>query len=559
MRRPAGNKTKRAPGRSASPAHGADEEAQHLLAEAFERYTALFDFLPLPLLTLDRVGLIREVSQATLELFSSERNRLLGMPLTSLVVKNDRTAARKHVFQCRRAAGGAVTTELSLSLPAGGVRAVQLVSRRTTSGPEAYWTALVDVTEEKQAHAERQRLQELQQEVRRASEAKDLFISVLSHELRSPLTAIAAVAGTLEQGDINTQQRRELGRILRRNALAQSRLIDDLGDLTRVMRKKLRIDRAPTDLRDVVRDILGTLASDIAARKLAVSVELGASHHVVLGDEMRLRQVFWNLIHNALKFTPAGGSVGVRSWNTQGRVIVEVSDTGAGIEEAELERLFQPFEQGGVRASVGLGLGLPIAKGIVELHGGAIFVASAGRGRGARFLVELATLPQGARGDVMPVVRDSAVRLLPAMVPEKPARIARRILLVEDNPDIAQLLSGALGAAGYHVEVAASIQSALSMDHDVDVLLSDLQLPDGSGLELVRRLRRRRNLTAIALSGYGSPDDVRASRDAGFSAHLKKPIDTSDLVAAIEAVLSAPRESRRRLPGRHNVHRSGRA
>jgi PAS domain S-box-containing protein len=513
-------------------------EAHRQLEDARDRYVELYDFSPVPLLTVDRVGLIREVSQGVLDLFVTSRGHLLGLPLASLAIERDRSLVRKHVLRCRT--GGhkdTVTLGVSLALPDGATHPVKLVSRQTAAGREAYLTALVDETERKGREADRERLREAERAARQASEAKDLFISVLSHELRSPLTAISAAAGALERGEVEPMGLVQLARTLRRNVAIQSRLVDDLLDVTRVMRRKLRIERRPTDLHEIAQEVLATLEADLQARKLAVHVELHAGRHNVLGDGLRLHQVFWNLLHNAIKFTPPGGTVCVRSWNKDRRIVVEVSDTGVGMAPELLESLFRPFEQAASGSPLGLGLGLAITKGIVELHDGQIVAASPGVGRGTRFVIELDLCDQALPAVAAPPLALAAVEPAPTRVAEsdEPRPRTPRILIVDDNPDIAQLLGNALAAVGYQVDVATSFAAAVIKDFaKVDLVVSDVELADGSGLELVRQVRAQRKLAAIALSGYASPDDVRASRDAGFAAHLKKPIDMPVLLAAIE-------------------------
>jgi CheY-like chemotaxis protein len=271
---------------------------------------------------------------------------------------------------------------------------------------------------------------------------------------------------------------------------------------------------------------------DIEARGLHFDVDLGpAAPYWIEADVARLQQVFWNLLKNAIKFTPHGGCVGVRCRSERGQVVAEVNDSGIGIDEAALPRIFNAFEQAErsiTRQFGGLGLGLTISKALVEMHGGTIEVASEGRDKGATFRVRL---PLTA----------------PAGQPEAPARPAPpprsrrplRILLVEDHGATARLIRTLLGLEGHTVETAGDVATALKLagQHDFDLLLSDLGLPDGSGHDLLRQLREGgHRFPGIALSGYGREDDIRRSYEAGFAAHLTKPASREAVVEIVAAV-----------------------
>jgi two-component system CheB/CheR fusion protein len=269
------------------------------------------------------------------------------------------------------------------------------------------------------------------------------------------------------------------------------------------------------------------LAPEAVGRHQSLSIDLEAVRHQVDGDAARLRQVFTNLLKNAAKFTPEGGHIAVRSWNHGGRVIVEVADDGMGIEPAALSRIFERFEQAdGSTAAGGLGLGLAICRGMIELHGGKISAHSAGLGHGARFLVEL---PATA----------AAVPAQPLQA-RRPARRAARggeILVVEDEPDLAEALLEVLASEGYHARAVATAREALAADLEhVQVVISDLGLPDLDGRLLVERLKAKHHLKAIALSGYGTEADVLSSQAAGFDHHLTKPVEMDVLLGAIDRV-----------------------
>ena len=387
-------------------------------------------------------------------------------------------------------------------------------------------------------------------EVRAANDAKDQFLATLSHELRTPLTPVLAIVAGLQEDERARGLRRELD-VIRRNVELEARLIDDLLDLTRITRGKLELSFGPTDARQVLMHALQTCARDLSARKLQLSTVLSAEDHGVSADGPRLTQVFWNLIRNAVKFSPEGGSVRVRSWNDDGWLAVEVSDTGIGIGPETLPRIFDAFEQGQrsiTRRYGGLGLGLAISKAILELHGGTVSAASEGRDRGASFTVRLPLSSGPARP--VPSWREAA------MSPEDAAGAdlsGLRILLVEDHEDTADAMADLLDARGYRVTVARTLAEARAAavaaetagtagDTGFDLLVSDLGLPDGSGHELMRELSARYGLRGIALSGYGMQEDLRKSRQAGFERHLTKPVSPQALESAIRQVVR-PRPS----------------
>ena len=368
----------------------------------------------------------------------------------------------------------------------------------------------------------------------RASQAKDRFLATLSHELRNPLAPVLATVCLLQQdADLDADTQDSLG-VIRRNCEVEARLIDDLLDVTRIVRGKVELSHHPVDLSTIIEHAVEVCRPDIDARKLEFGVDLTGRPYVVNADAGRMQQVFWNLIKNAVKFTPAGGCVGIacRRASEGGAVIVEITDSGVGIQPAALPSIFNAFEQGGAETTRhfgGLGLGLTICKAIVELHGGSITAQSQGTGKGAKFTVRLPLLVAGQ--DVVEKAaaatkRDQIIHPL-------------RILLVEDHGDTARIMRRLLMGDGHQVKTAGDVATALQMINqcEFDLLLSDLGLPDGSGLDLMRTLRQRgKTLPGIALSGYGQEQDVNQSRAAGFAKHLTKPVNLVQLEEAIAAV-----------------------
>jgi two-component system CheB/CheR fusion protein len=393
---------------------------------------------------------------------------------------------------------------------------------------------VLDITERKAAEqaleAAMASAQQAKAAAEQASKAKDHFLAVLSHELRNPLNPVLATASMLRDDprfDADTHEQLE---IICRNAELEARLIDDLLDVTRIERGKIELHREPLDLGTIIRHAAEVCMPDIEGRELEFGINLPDGPYVIDADPVRLQQVIWNLLNNAIKFTPKGGCVGIRCRrDAEGCVVAQVSDSGEGIEAGVLPRLFNAFEQGGrktTRQFGGLGLGLAISRSIAQLHGGTLTADSEGKGQGATFTLCLPLLP--------------AEITICAIDPAGPAPGAvtapLRILLVEDHGDTARVMRRLLCAQGHQVHNAADVAMALKLvdEHPFDLLLSDLGLPDGSGLDLMRTLRQRgQTLPGIALSGYGQEQDIQQSHDAGFAAHLVKPVDLPRLKEAI--------------------------
>jgi two-component system CheB/CheR fusion protein len=505
-----------------------------LLEETADRYADLYDFAPVSFATIDRTGMIRQINRRACALAGMERGKLLGAPLKFVFDPSDRDTFLQYLRRCRRGNGAPIT--LTVRRPDGTKVPVELVTRRPPGSKESYRIALLDVSERWNADVKQLAMDEVSRAARQTSLARDQFVAMLSHELRTPLTPLIATLSLLERDPPpEAEELKKLAALLRRNLLAEARLIDDLLDVSRITYGKLTVKREPMSLHAAARNAFEVFAAELAVRKLCTTVELEAEHDLVAGDPVRLRQVFLNIVKNAIKFTKPGGRISLRSWNRGDVVAVEVSDSGVGISAADLERLFTPFEQGRVAPeSGGLGLGLAIAKSVMTLHGGEISASSMGPDRGARFVVELQTI-EGPPAE--------AAKAAPSLPQANGHRAAPRILLVEDNEDTAEALSLGLGSIGYEVRVARSIGAAIAGDlDDIDLVISDLSLPDGRGWDLVRQLRTISPVRAIALSGYGSDEDVAASKEAGFDLHLTKPVELSALAAAIAQVIGERHE-----------------
>jgi HAMP domain-containing protein/signal transduction histidine kinase/ActR/RegA family two-component response regulator len=369
------------------------------------------------------------------------------------------------------------------------------------------------------------------EEKARSNLAKDQFLAMLSHELRTPLTPVLASALALESEPELPTDIRESLQMIRRNVELEARLIDDLLDLTRIDRGKVQLNFEIVDAHTLLQSALKICQPEIDRKHLRPSLNLSAKRVHMRADPARLQQIFWNLINNAVKFTPPNGQITITTTNDSGEKLrVEIADTGMGIEPEALPKIFDAFEQGGRTQLGGLGLGLAISKTLVEAHKGTITAQSDGRNKGSKFAL------------VFPTCEKVEAQIAPTLSPSFAERQPMRILLVEDHEDTNRSLTNLLRRRGYHVQSALTFQSALelSVKEKFDVLISDLGLPDGSGLDLIQKLASKPPL-GIALTGFGMEKDIRKSREVGFQHHLVKPIDLNKLDALIqESAAAAP-------------------
>ena len=510
-------------------------DSQRALEEARDRYAELFDFAPIPYVVVDTAGMIREANLSMARMVNLERGLLIGSPLFVHVAPPDRRSVLEHLARCRRSEAR-VDTEITLIARGGTEHRVQLASApalSSRSGTNLFHTAIIDLSERQRAEEERTRARDEQQRLRHeeslaraASEAKDRFLAMLSHELRTPLTPILfALEAVTSRAEVPGALRSTL-EMIRRNVLLETRLIDDLLDMTRIVQGRMSIMPEIVDAHELVNDVVVLCRDELRTADIGFTVQPAARGHHVCADPVRFQQVLWNLLRNAIRNTPASGEVVLRTENTvPGWFSVSVSDTGRGIDPARLAAIFTFFEQDeeARKRGIGLGLGLAISKAIVELHGGRISGASQGLGCGATFQVELPSVSA-------PAVAPGIARSAPHGV-----KHPTTILLVEDNEDSAAAMAELLRLHGYVVKVAASVHDALNLAEEADVLVSDIALPDGSGHDLMRELSARQHaIPGIALSGYGTVDDIRRSTEAGFEHHIVKPVEPSRLLEAIE-------------------------
>jgi PAS domain S-box-containing protein len=361
------------------------------------------------------------------------------------------------------------------------------------------------------------RLLESRNELELANQSKDRFLATLSHELRTPLMPVLTTLSAWESLDLPPSIQSDI-HLLRRNVELEARLIDDLLDLNRIIKGKLALSPEVVDVHTLIQNVITMYQSEIRGKKVTLAIHLEAQRSHTQADPVRLQQVFWNILKNAVKFTPEGGTIHISSRDEQQRLVLQFRDSGIGMSKETLKDVFLPFQQGPANISRnygGLGLGMSIAKALLDAHNGDISAQSEGTGHGATFTLSLPTVDAPAHVDAVSLSGDGTNNL------------PLNILLVEDHIDTADVLSRLLRMKGHHVQTAGSMAIALDLAQreSFDVILSDIGLPDGTGIDLIRALRRHSQIPAIALTGFGMEDDISRCVEAGFTTHLTKPVN----------------------------------
>jgi signal transduction histidine kinase/CheY-like chemotaxis protein len=474
------------------------------LEASVTRYSELYDFAPVGYITLDARSTMLEMNLVASTLLGKDRARLIGQRFAQWVTPATRPALERLLATLQREERA--SCDLAITGAKGQIYLhVDAVPEAPARAAE--WrcrAALTDVTEVKAAA-----------QLRESDRRKSAFLAVLSHELRNPLAPIANAIHLLERVPPGSEQAVPARAIIERQTSQLTRLVDDLLDLTRIERGKVELKPEVVDLREIVRRTCDDYRNTFEQRGVELHVTAPARPVTVRGDPARLAQVIGNLLHNAAKFTPTGGTVTVVVGQAAGRAEVRVRDTGVGVAREQLAHLFEPFaqvDQGLARTGGGLGLGLSLVKALVEMHGGIATAASAGHGHGAEFVV---TLPLASAAATSP----------PAEVRKPPSR---SIVIIEDNADAAETLAELLALDGHQIQVAKDGRSGVETVQRVrpDIVFCDIGLPDMSGYEVARALRgdgALRHTRLVALSGYAQPEDREHSREAGFDAHLAKP------------------------------------
>lgn len=506
-------------------------EAQSRLRQANDIYAGVVDSLRgYAVILLDCQGVIRSWNRAACDIFGLSADQALGSPLSRLFTPEDREAGMPEAEMAQALARGKADDNRwmlrndQLRLWAEGV----LIPLWGENGqPTGFCKIVRDATAD---YRDAEALRAAKEEAERANKAKDRFLAVLSHELRTPLAPIATAAHLLERVATVPDRYANLLPMIQRNIALESRLIEDLLDLTAISAGKLHLKLETVDMHRVAQTVADMLDSQVQEKRLTLALDLQAPSSLVDADEARMQQVVWNLVRNAVKFTPEGGRIELRTSCEGCTFVLQCVDTGIGIDPAALPRIFGAFEQADEEVSGrfgGLGLGLAIARGLVVEHGGRIEAASAGRGQGATFTLRLPLLQHAASGHAG------------GHAPEQGQQASgQRVLLVEDNLDAAETIALCLESFGWHVTHVETCAAALQAAEDgaFDVVLTDLALPDGSGIDIGRALSPR--MPVVALSGYGATPDLRRSAMAGFSGHLVKPAHPEDVHAALQGALA---------------------
>jgi signal transduction histidine kinase/ActR/RegA family two-component response regulator len=381
-------------------------------------------------------------------------------------------------------------------------------------------------------------------EAKATIQLKDQFLATVSHELRNPLAPILTWTQLLRGGTLEKKKADRGLEMIERNVISLSQLIDDLVDVSRVVAGKFRLDVEPIDVATLIRSAVESQRPAYDARQIRLQVVLDERAGLISGDSERLQQVMANLLSNAIKFTPKGGSVQVVLRRVESHLEVSVADSGIGIEPAFLPHVFEPFKQavdGPMRRHAGLGLGLSIARHIIELHGGEITASSEGAGRGARFEITLPLLGTGAvTSPARPKSSDATD--VPGIV--QFGRLDEiRVLIVDDEPTANEATETLLDSCGAEVRAAGSAAQALQVldTWKPDVLISDIAMPEADGYELIRRIRARNsrqggNTPAVALTAFASLEERLNILAAGFQMYLVKPADPGELVAVVASL-----------------------
>jgi signal transduction histidine kinase len=479
--------------------------------------------------TVSPDGVILYCNQRFADMVSLPLERVISSSFTDRVSKD----AWKKISAVLKEDSPGVKHEDVLKCSAGQIAVSFAASRLPLEDQSVICLVVADLT----MLREQESLRLAKEVADKANRAKDVFLAALSHELRTPLTPALMAVADMESDARLTDEVRDAATLIRRCIDLETRLIDDLLDITRIVRGRLELKSSTFDLHEALHGALGICQHDIKARQLNVELHLDAAQSRTHGDLVRIQQAFWNLIRNAVKFTAPGGNITIRTRNESPQEITfEVSDTGIGFPPESAARLFTAFEQGDdsvARQFGGLGLGLTISKSVADAHGGTIRGVSQGKGRGATFTIQLP-------------LRGSADAEHPPATPPAPAAAApqeheargMQLLLVEDHQETRQLMQRLLKRMGHHVTATNSAQAALAAaaSRKFDLVVSDLGLPDMSGLEMMQQMRDLHGLRGIAVSGFGTEEDVAESRAAGFVRHLTKPISIEKLSEMLSAL-----------------------
>jgi two-component system CheB/CheR fusion protein len=529
-------------------------------AEWVRDYSAsIVDAVQNPLLVLDEKIHVISANQTFYETFRTSDAETEGKSLYDIEIgRSNVVILRKRLSEMLEKKTSFRNLEIDCVLPDLGARTMAASARpiRSLDGVGMLLFSIEDITERKNREKDRRELLRQAEEAKadaekakadaeKANLAKDMFLATLSHELRTPLTSMILQAQMLQRGTMDEAKSRKASVAIERAARNQGQLIEDLLDVSRIVTGKLKMERAPVSLNEVVQAAVDTVSAAAEAKSVAIETQFDPSVGKVLGDPVRLQQVIWNLLTNAIKFTAKGvpDRIHVKVSSIDGNAQVAVVDSGIGIEPEFLPQVFNRFSQAetsNTRTHGGLGLGLAIVRHLVELHGGTVKVESAGKDQGATFTVLLPLLDETEKEAGLSGVETAA----PALRVLKKGKIAKldglRILIVEDDSDVREALTSMLIQAGAEVRAAACANDAMAVlkEFTPDEMVLDIAMPGENGYSLLKRIRKLRPkgaklIPALALTALASERDRAEAFSAGFQMHLVKPVDIDRLTGAL--------------------------
>jgi PAS domain S-box-containing protein len=519
---------------------------ENVLRVSEVRYRRLFESAHDGILILNSTtGRIEDVNPFLLDLLGYPREHFIGKELWQIGLLPDAEVSKRAMEALQR--DGHIRYENLPLANSGGHRIpVEFVSNVYQEADTTVIQCNIrDISDRRRHELEREALLANEQAARMEAEAanrtKDLFLATLSHEMRTPLNAIVGWASLLKRANYQDEELKEGIDAIDRSAKAQSRLIEDVLDVSRIVSGKLRLELRPAQLVKIIAAAIEVVQPAADAKNITIETHLDALAGEVTCDPSRIQQVVWNLLSNAIKFTPKGGSVRVTLGKGRSTAKIQVIDTGRGIEADFIPYVFDRFRQADSttrRKYGGLGLGLSIAKQLMELHGGTVKVESDGVGKGAIFTVEMPIRALATHiVDEEPDIELSALDLAELRLD------GLRVLIVDDEPDARRAATRVLETAGAIVTIAGSVQEAMDsiLKHCPEVLISDIAMPEEDGYDLIRRVRaaghNARDLPAIALTAFAHKEDQRRALLAGFQVHVPKPVDPHDLVVVVGSLV----------------------
>jgi PAS domain S-box-containing protein len=525
-------------------------ESQHHLKESEARFRQLADSAPILIWMSDMEGKCSWLNRPWLEFTGEPLEKHTGDGWEDFVHREDIERCRE-TYRRNFVARTPFEMDYRLRRHDGAHRWQITRGMPLFSGTGAflgYMGVCIDIHERKEAEKDSEALLKVEQRARLEAERiallKDEFLATVSHEMRTPLTAMLGWVQLLRNGTLSSDTVPQALETIERNARAQAKLIDDLLDMSRILSGRLRLDVQQVQPAEIVEAAISAAEPAATAKTIRIISDLDPQTGPIVGDPTRLQQIIWNLLNNAIKFTPAKGTVTVKLKREEYSLDISVTDTGEGITPEFLPHVFDRFRQqdaSTVRRHQGLGLGLAIVKQLVELHGGSVDARSEGVGLGATFVVHLpisAAMPERIRHNPPPAATERPRDDIPL-----PSLLGTKVLVVDDDADARELLRSILAQSGASVRTAGSAAEALEQfeSRQPDVLVSDIGMPGRDGYDLIRHIRARSSesgghVPALALTAFARSDDRRRAIGAGFHMHLAKPVEPAELVTVVSSL-----------------------